>query len=434
MRHKSTPTALAAALAVLVATTAALAQGEPAPPPPPSEPAQPLPPAPGASVSFGSEGATAAPAPTGPVKDQPQGTTTAPVEEQKEPARLPWHGSILLFDQSTTAQTIGIGKDYLSSNPVYEMWFSLRPRYYFWEDDYNTLNVNLRMDIYHELTNSEETTRRTEAVFGDIWLNSVYARTLVKKGDWVTKVSTGPRILFPTAKSSYMSGNRLKIGWGGGAEQAFPLAGKGKTWFPAARVYGSAYYTKYVNDSTTAVNPEFGNDTQDTGGRPLVTSQPDGAAMVNGQLLAAIAGDIHITEKLSYSAMYIWILRWMYGFPEETQVQTLTGPAKVARVEDPQTFRVMPWFLTNMDYDIIPELTLGIGYYNLANQIGPDGTRRNPLWSPDARVFFDITLNLDEIYTTAAGARPKEEATKKTGFAGARQQARAAALGASSGW
>src|SRR4051812_24801301 len=39
-------------------------------------------------------------------------------EAKKTPLR--WHGSTLLFDQSVTSQTIGVGRDYQSYNPTYE--------------------------------------------------------------------------------------------------------------------------------------------------------------------------------------------------------------------------------------------------------------------------------------------------------------------------
>ena len=42
-------------------------------------------------------------------------------------------------------------------------------------------------------------------------------------------------------------------------------------------------------------------------------------------------------------------------------------------------------------------LALSAGYYNLANQLAPDGTRRDPLWSPSARFFLTVTANLDAI-------------------------------------
>jgi len=78
---------------------------------------------------------------------------------------------------------------------------------------------------------------------------------------------------------------------------------------------------------------------------------------------------------------------------------------------------VLNWLYTGMEYDVIPQMSVGLGYYNLANQIGPAGTRRNILWSPDAVVFFDITANLDEIYSSIAGTKDKDKSQKRPGLA-----------------
>jgi len=429
MRSKEILAALAAATTALAFSGISQAQ----PVDPGAQPVQPGAAAPGPSVTIPLSGnqapsAAATPAVTG--QDQPV-PSKAPAGEPAEPKPLPIHGSILLIDQSATGNSMGIGKDYQSANPVYELWFSFRPRYYLYEDDFNALNVNLRMDIYHELTNSDSTTRKNESSFGDIWINASYARTLVKSGDWVTKVSTGPRILLPTSKDSYMAGKYLTAGWGVGAEQGVPFAGKGSTWFPGATFRGSAYYTHHFYRATTATNENLNQARQDSGGRSFMSDQLSGAVTAKHQVLAAVVADVSVHEKVTLGLSYIWILQWAHSFDKATISNVLTGPVQPAGVSDPTTFRVLPWFLANVDYDLMPEVTLGVGYYNLANQVGPDGQRRNPLWSPDARFFFDITANLDEIYSTLSGHREKQAApqqaatpTKTAGNHAAAQDAR----------
>ncbi|MEO8799220.1 MAG: hypothetical protein ABI551_15125, partial [Polyangiaceae bacterium] len=112
---------------------------------------------------------------------------------------------------------------------------------------------------------------------------------------------------------------------------------------------------------------------------------------------------IDITKKLSFSADMIFINGWKYK-PTESTVNTGTGQAYVARDSNATSFTQATWFIADIDYQLMDELTLGLGYYNLQNVIAPDGTRRgilsgdNVWWSPDARVFFDITANLDKIY------------------------------------
>jgi len=76
----------------------------------------------------------------------------------------------------------------------------------------------------------------------------------------------------------------------------------------------------------------------------------------------------------------------------------MTGPAVPMNVDDPQTYGVTTWLTAALGYALRDELTISLGYYNLANQIGPDVQRRSPFWSPNARAFLTVTGNLDVIY------------------------------------
>src|SRR5258707_6218117 len=53
----------------------------------------------------------------------------------------PWTGSILLFDQSATTQTLHVGTDYQSSDPTYELWSAFKPRYTFYKTDTTTISA-----------------------------------------------------------------------------------------------------------------------------------------------------------------------------------------------------------------------------------------------------------------------------------------------------
>ena len=64
-------------------------------------------------------------------------------EEEGEAVPVPFHGSVLLFDQSVTTSTVGLGHDYQSANPVYEWWIAFKPRYYLFETSSRALSLNL---------------------------------------------------------------------------------------------------------------------------------------------------------------------------------------------------------------------------------------------------------------------------------------------------
>jgi len=414
MRFKFLPCAAAAA-AALVMTPAWAQPDQPAPPaseppPPASQPA--------VTGTLTTQGVTLSPTPTTPGQDTATKKAQPKAEEEKKEKKLPWHGTTFLLSQYATTPTLGMGKDYQSANPLYAWWMVFGPRYYFLEDDKQTFMLRLRFDVTLEMTNSDSTTRQYEAEFGNIWVLAPYSRTLYKEGAWVTKVSTGPRVLIPSAKSAWNAGTRLMPGWSLGVSQGFPLAGKGKSWFPSASVSASAAYTKYINKSTTPTNDSFERQMMDTSGRTFVSNTYGASMLANHQVLANVGVDLQITDKLNAFALNYWIMSWAYK-PTETQVNISTGPTTPSGTQDPQSFRNLNWLYTGVEYEVIPQMSVGAGYYNLANQIGPDGKRRSILWSPDAVVFFDITANLDEIYSSIAGTKDSKE-TRKAGTAAIR--------------
>jgi hypothetical protein len=136
----------------------------------------------------------------------------------------------------------------------------------------------------------------------------------------------------------------------------------------------------------------------------VLSDQLTGAMNVQNTLNLAFSGDLQIRPRLDLSLSYVVLNAWAYTPPDVSCVTIATGCAPVASIDDPTTFRVSTWATASVTYDVVDDVSLSLGYYNLANQIGPDGTRRNPLWSPAARLFLTVTGNLDVIYRRIARA------------------------------
>src|SRR5260370_12472368 len=124
-------------------------------------------------------------------------------EEDTTPLRL----SALIVDQSMTTQTVSVGSTPQSYVPLYELWFSLRPLY--WFDKH--WSVRGRWDYTKELTNNQATTNYREDVVGDIWTDFVYSNKLdtLWRG---TKGAIGLRALWPTSKVSQANGTYVTLG------------------------------------------------------------------------------------------------------------------------------------------------------------------------------------------------------------------------------
>jgi len=145
-------------------------------------------------------------------------------EGETEQQRLPWRGSTFLFDQSVTAQTVGIGKDYQSRDDVYELWFAFKPRYTFFERGKEALTLHLWMNLYLELTNSDTTTTQHEPVIGPTTLWGLYTYTFHEHAGYRTAASIGPRMIFPTDRASRNAGQLFGLGAMAAATQTVPLA------------------------------------------------------------------------------------------------------------------------------------------------------------------------------------------------------------------
>jgi hypothetical protein len=347
--------------------------------------------------------------------------------------RLPWHGSTLSFDQSVTTTTVGLGSTYQSADPVYEWWLAFRPRYALYESKLESFTLGLWLNLYLELTNSDTTTTKREPVVGPTWLTAMYGRTLHEGGGYKTSVSLGPRLAFPTDEASRNAGQYLGLGASLAGSQRIPLRGRDAPWLSDMRFGVSTTYSHPITRATTRVFNNVSQPGQDTGapvedlgnGRTTGLAQTNGATQginqdqLGGSLFAkhtltiAVSADLQVTQKLGASVSYSLINSWKYA-PTEVPVCIATGCVEPVRVDGPTTFTTSNWLTASLDYDLLDELSLSLGYYNLAGQIGPDGQRRGVFWSPDARFFLTMTGNLDAIYerlsskpepTTTASAR-----------------------------
>lgn len=329
--------------------------------------------------------------------------------------RLPWRGSTLLFDQSVTTQTMGIGKDYQSRNNVYEWWFAFKPRYYLFEREKEALSLYLWMNLYLELTNSDTTTTQREPVIGPTTLWALYSYTFYEQEGYRTAVNIGPRATLPTDRASLNAGQLFGLGAMGAVTQTLPLAPQGAKALTSLRLGASAIYLHPFNRATTPVNGDIEQPRQDIAGRSILSDQLRPGMNIANSLTLLFTAGVQLLPRLGFGASYVLANSWAYApkdIPICTVHPTCTEPTSLG---EPPSFRVNTWALASLDYEALDEMTVSLGYYNLTSQIGPDGQRRTPLYSPDARFFLTLTGNLDIIYerlTSKPTAPPTTQARR----------------------
>ena len=316
-------------------------------------------------------------------------------------------GSLLLFDQSITTNSLSKGSQ-LSYSPLYEWWIS--PRLYY---SVGKVKFGARFDFFKEMfTNHDETTDAREWVVGDPWLTASY-------GDQASFLNKHPKSRFavgvlarpPLSKDSRGNGQYLSAGPTASLSWGFDVAGAKSKFFQTASL---GLYASYSHAFTKSTTPQpfngYNRGATYADGTIGFDSQVRSGTLAGNSLIYSVNGDIDILENLSFGASMIWIDQFSYQPPD-----VAFAGQPVAHSANDTRFRQLTWFLTSLDYEPIKELGVSVGYYNLASSIAPDGSRRNVLWSPDARLFLSLTAHLDAIYDDAT-KKPAPAATAVSNF------------------
>ncbi len=329
------------------------------------------------------------------VESSPTVTRGAGPEPDAPPSR--WRGSILLFDQSMTTQTIGVGGDYQSYDPTYEWWVAFKPKYTPFERENDSISLTLWMNLYLELTNSDTTTEYHELLLGPTYLWATYGRTLRDVRGYKTASTFGPRIALPTDKAAYDISELFELGAIGSVSQTFPLRGEDARTLRGARLAVGAIYGHPFDRYTAPINTDLHQLRDTVADIPIIDDQIAGEMNVKNALSLSLAGELQVLRRLNLSLSYVLVNQWRYPTTSTQVSSPATGPADPISIPDSTTYTVKTWLTSTVTYDLTDELAVSVGYYNLANQLAPDGTRRSPLWSPSARFFLTLTSNLDAV-------------------------------------
>lgn len=328
----------------------------------------------------------------GPKKDEP--TKAAPKEEEAAPKPNPWRGSLLILDQSMTVNTLNKSNQ-LSYQPLYEWWISPRIAYSLSK----SFRLGIRQDLFKEWTNVQDTTDRGEWRYTDSWLSLAYRPDLSSISKHLTGglglllrpgISKESRI----ASQYFSTGPTANIGYG------FDLAGEKAKAFKSGHVSITGMYTHaFSKCNTPCASGNFSQQRMNASGQPVDDNQVRAASMVGNQLLYSLNLGFDIVEHLDFSASMIWISQFARG----TSAAFDPSGREIPRASDDTRLRQWTWFFTSVTWGFMKEASIAVGYYNLNNVLHTDGSYRQPFWSTEARVFFDLYVHLDALYEKLTG-------------------------------
>lgn len=335
-------------------------------------------------------------------KDEP--SAAAPKADEAKPPPNPFRGSLLIFDQSMSANTFSKSAQ-LSYQPSYEWWISPRVSY-----SVGPVRFTLRQDLFKEWTNVGETTKQGEWRTSDTWLSAGYRTTI----DSISKklgASLSATLRPGISPESRIASQYFAVGPGGGLSYAIDLGGEKAKAFKSLNVSASLLYQHaFTRCNTACATGDFSQQRMNTNGDAINDKQVRMGTLNGNQMLYSLNVGVDVIEHLDVSASLIGISQFSYR-PSDASI----GGTEIARSSNDTRVRQFSWFLLSATYGVTPDIDISVGYWNFASVLGPDGQRRNPLWSPDTRVFFDIYVHLDNVYEKIVG---KDDGHKGKGGGG----------------
>jgi len=320
----------------------------------------------------------------------------------------------LIWDNSATTDSVGIGQDRLSEDPTYDMTFSLRPAYKFINEEKWSLAVSAEIGAAREFTNSNITTKRGEWTLTDARLQSSYNRVLYSDGDVATSFGLAlPILTFPTSKISANTGRILGLGTALSVGQTVPLLGSKSPALQTFTLTAIGGYNHTFTTATTPVDGDFERRRITPSGRTNISDQLSTGLFANHQASVTLAGTIGITKSISWTNSFSWRPTWKYDAPEAScvAIQNGTGCAELTPGEKhPTNFSVVTIFASELGMQVLPEFSFAVGYANGTLQLGDDGERRNILYSPDARVYVSLVGHIDALYDSLSGRSEQPKA------------------------
>jgi hypothetical protein len=366
------------------------------------------------SLVVGEQAASAQP--TGPAPAPTTATTTTPTPDsasppdatkKPEPKPLFWRGTTVDWESFATTTAMGIGSSEIGNeNNEVGMLFTAAPNVYVLDLPKDKINISASLALIVELSNTSQTDTLHEPLLRDLPINATYTRTIFQSADkeWETKGKVSLGAIFPTSPLSYHEGKYLTTSVGVGVSQKFKLLGKDADGLNDLTVALKLTWNHLFSRSYTPTDLSLDQLRQDATGQTIQSDQLSYNSFDVDQLIPAATIDLPLYKDLSLNLAGRLIGRFKHNFSTNgCDTTTLTGCVQAQTLPNQVSYTTLTLFDASLTQSILGLVDVSVGYYNLASGIGEDGLFRNPLYSPDAEFYADITANIDVIYAKASG-------------------------------
>ncbi len=303
-----------------------------------------------------------------------------------------FRNSRVVYENSLSPLRLAPGSE-LTFNPYYAMSLSLRPRWYFTDQ----FSVRARMDIEHELTESDVTTQSHETRISDVFLDLVYT-SIFTVPQLDIQLDAGLRIQIPTSLLSQAETQYLAAGPDLRLTRSFDV-------LDGLVLSYQFRYLKYVNRFSTVQRevcpygqPASAGELAESGALAVSSHcQLGQAARSHGFFnLAMVRLDFlrgtSLPMNLMIAAQFMNFLT--YGLPE-AGVDVAGRERPVTPLHDAQNHQAAIWYVVALGMELTPWMSATLGASSISPQLRPDSTYTAPFFNRYTNIYMNLTFDIE---------------------------------------
>lgn len=326
-------------------------------------------------------------APVGEAVAQPtpgQSASDGPESEtQKLVKSYAFRGTTLAWWQNFNAINLSRGSEQ-TWNPSYTWFFRFWPRY----NVTNKLSLRLKLDLFVELTNADDTTKLRETQLGDTWFDIAHGgfKEPFTGIDFIPSF----RIVFPTSKTSQARSLYTGLSPGFTVNRTFTFGSMDLS------IAWSFRYTKHLNKYTTVQYDAPSIASCSAGSADCGQFLHTGVRNPSHDFWNILSLDYGITSKLRVSLMAGWYHALLYGLTP-ANVAIAGGATVPVSTAGDVGYRTAMYYYGDVSYQVHPALNLAIGFSTFNPQLAEDSTYRQPFINRFTEIQISTTIAIDHL-------------------------------------
>lgn len=296
---------------------------------------------------------------------------------------VPYAGTAFSYGNNMAPYSLA-KKGYLSYNPFYAMDFGFKLSWWFNKH----LNIYGGLSVNRELTQSDITTFKNEALVSDTTIGLTYHNVYMIPVVGID-INLGAKLVIPTSKASRADTSIVDLGVDLTLVRKFKVLKGLQISYSLAPKYNFHRYT-----TGESVAPRVAVSAKDKNYDALLSN---GTRNVQFDLGNDISFNLAFTDWLGFGFSWGRIICWLYDLSNDGDL-AFTGLNNQSLhasygVKDPTNRRYIDYFNIYLTGTVVEFLDITLMASTAYAQLGMDGTYKTPFFNDQTTLTLDLTFN-----------------------------------------